>query len=83
MNRVTFREDRCKGCELCVSVCPKKIIHIAEDRLNAKGFKPAEVTEQEKCIACAFCATVCPDLVIEVEKDIEKILDFIERNEQT
>lgn len=70
MNRVTFREDRCKGCELCVSVCPKQIIRIAKDRLNAKGFKPAEVTEQDKCIACAFCATVCPDLVIEVEKDV-------------
>ncbi len=70
MNRVTFREDRCKGCELCVQACPKKIIHLVDDRLNAKGFKPAEVTEQEKCIGCAFCATVCPDLVIEVEKDI-------------
>ena len=70
MNRVTFREDRCKGCELCVNACPKKIIHIAKDRLNAKGFKPAEVTEQEKCIGCACCATMCPDLVIEVEKDV-------------
>ena len=70
MNKVTFREDRCKGCELCVSACPKKIIHIAEDRLNAKGFKPAEVTEPEKCIGCAFCATMCLDLVIEVEKDV-------------
>lgn len=70
MNRVTFREDRCKGCELCVSVCPKKIIHLAEDRINVKGFRPAEVVEQEKCIACAFCATICPDLVIEVEKDV-------------
>lgn len=70
MNRVTFREDRCKGCELCVAVCPKKIIKIAGDRLNAKGFKPAEVTEVEKCIGCAFCATMCPDLVITVEKDV-------------
>ena len=70
MNRVTFREDRCKGCELCVSVCPKKIIKLADDRLNSKGFKPAEVIEQDKCIACAFCATICPDLVIEVEKDV-------------
>ena len=70
MNRVTFKEDRCKGCELCVAACPKKIIHIAEDRLNAKGFKPAEVVEQEKCIACASCAKVCPDVVIEIEKEV-------------
>lgn len=70
MNRVTFREDRCKGCELCVAACPKKLIKIADDRLNAKGFKPAEITDSEKCIGCAFCATMCPDLVITVEKDV-------------
>lgn len=70
MNKVTFREERCKGCELCVNACPKGIIKIASDRLNAKGFRPAEITDQEKCIACAFCATVCPDVVITVEKDI-------------
>lgn len=70
MNRVTFREERCKGCELCVSACPKQIIRIAPGRLNTKGFRPAELTEPEKCIGCAFCATICPDIVIEVEKDI-------------
>lgn len=67
MPKVTFNEDRCKGCEMCVVACPKKIVIIA-DRLNAKGFKPAEVLEQDKCIGCAFCATMCPDCVIEVEK---------------
>ena len=70
MNKVTFREERCKGCELCVGACPKKIIKIAEDRLNAKGCRPAEITNQEECIGCAFCATICPDVVIEVEKDV-------------
>lgn len=70
MNKVTFREERCKGCELCVNACPKKIIAIAKDRLNAKGFSPATITDQESCIGCAFCATVCPDVVITVEKDV-------------
>ena len=70
MNRVTFREDRCKGCELCVDACTKKIIQIAKDRLNAKGYRPAEIINQEACIGCAFCATRCPDLVITVEKDV-------------
>ena len=69
MNKVTFREDRCKGCELCVNACPKQIIHIAKDRLNSTGFRPAEITDREKCIGCAFCATVCPDVVITVEND--------------
>ncbi len=24
MAKVTFREERCKGCGLCIEVCPKK-----------------------------------------------------------
>jgi 2-oxoglutarate ferredoxin oxidoreductase subunit delta len=68
MAKVTFNEDRCKGCELCVQVCPKKIVLMAKDRINKKGFHPACVIEMDKCIGCAFCATVCPDTVIEVEK---------------
>lgn len=70
MNKVTIRDDQCKGCGLCVSVCPKKILKISDHRLNAKGFRPAEVIDIQKCIACAFCATICPDVVIEVEKDV-------------
>lgn len=70
MNRVTIKDDHCKGCGLCVSVCPKKILRISEHRLNAKGFRPAEVADPAQCIACAFCATICPDVVITVEKDV-------------
>ncbi|MBE7031115.1 MAG: 4Fe-4S dicluster domain-containing protein [Ruminococcaceae bacterium] len=68
MARVTFNEDLCKGCMLCVTACPKKIVTIAQDRINAKGFNPATVTDMEQCIGCAFCATICPDVVITVEK---------------
>lgn len=67
MPKVTFNEEVCKGCELCVSVCPKGIIKISE-RINSKGYRPAEVLEMDKCIGCAFCATICPDVVITVEK---------------
>jgi 2-oxoglutarate ferredoxin oxidoreductase subunit delta len=68
MAKVTFREDRCKGCKLCVSVCPKKIVQIKTDRLNLNGFHPAGVEEMEKCIGCGFCAIICPDCIISVEK---------------
>jgi 2-oxoglutarate ferredoxin oxidoreductase subunit delta len=66
-----FHEERCKGCELCVTVCPKKIIKMA-DRFNTKGFRPAEVTEQDKCISCAICARICPDCVIDVYREPAK-----------
>ena len=68
MAKVTFNEDRCKGCGLGVGACPKKIVTMATDRINAKGFHPATVVEMDKCIGCAFCATMCPDVVIEVER---------------
>ena len=68
MAKVTFREERCKGCKLCINVCPKKIVVIKEDVLNVKGYHPAGVSEPEKCIGCAVCATVCPDCVITVER---------------
>jgi len=68
MAKVTFDEALCKGCGLCEDACPKKIITLAGDRLNAKGYHPATVTDMTKCIACAFCATMCPDCVITVEK---------------
>ena len=68
MPKVTFREDRCKGCALCTTVCPKKIVVMAKDKINEKGFHPATVIEQDNCIGCAFCATICRDCFITVEK---------------
>ncbi len=65
---VTFEEDLCKGCGLCVTVCPVDIISLDKGRLNKKGYYPAGIEEMDKCIACANCATVCPDLVITVER---------------
>ena len=64
---LTFKTDKCKGCGLCVTACPKKIVALSND-LNKRGYHPAEVVEQDKCIGCAFCATMCPDCVITVEK---------------
>lgn len=68
MPRVTFKTELCKGCGLCVTACPKKIVALMTSEINLKGYHPAIVTEPEKCIGCAFCATMCPDCVITVEK---------------
>ena len=68
MAKVIFESDLCKGCSLCVNVCPKKIVVLSEDKLNAKGYHPAKITDQGLCIGCAFCAMMCPDCVITVQK---------------
>jgi len=68
MAKVIINEERCKGCRLCNTVCPKKIIMVDNTKLNARGLHPAGVSDMSLCIGCAFCATICPDCVIEVEK---------------
>lgn len=66
--KVTFDTNRCKGCELCTTVCPKGIVVMDAGVLNHKGYHPATVSDLSACIACACCAKICPDSVITVEK---------------
>jgi len=68
MAKVTFKEDTCKGCGLCVEVCPKKIIELSKTTFNKKGYSAAQCIDQSKCIGCAMCATMCPDVAIVVER---------------
>jgi len=67
MAKIKFREERCKGCGLCVITCPKEILSISE-RINQAGYPIAEIADMEKCTGCKFCAEVCPDVVITVYK---------------
>lgn len=66
--KVEFLSDKCKACELCISVCPKKILELDTGLYNKKGFHPARVRpgKEADCIGCASCATICPDSVISV-----------------
>lgn len=55
--------DRCKGCGLCVTVCPKNVLEISK-KVNAKGYFPVTQARPEDCITCALCCTMCPDVAI-------------------
>ena len=68
-NKMTINEEVCKGCGLCISVCPKKILAISPNRINSKGYKPSTMTDIAQCIACGMCAIMCPDSAITVEKE--------------
>ena len=63
--KVLFNRDKCKGCELCVSFCPKKILAL-DSTVNNKGYHPACITDESECIGCASCATMCPDCCISI-----------------
>ena len=64
---VKIREERCKGCGLCVSVCPQKIL-VYRDGLNQKGYRPIEISHMDRCVGCASCGLMCPDGVIRVDQ---------------
>ncbi len=66
--KVTFNENLCKGCALCTTACPVKIVVMDDSRLNSSGYHPATVTDMDKCIGCGSCAIICPDSVIKVER---------------
>lgn len=38
MEKMQVRFERCKGCGLCVSVCPKKIVKLQTEKRNEKGY---------------------------------------------
>jgi len=69
MKNITFDGERCKACELCISVCPKKIVALDKTKINKKGYHPAGVSDKGACTSCAMCAVICPHIVIRVEND--------------
>ena len=60
--------EGCKGCVLCVDVCPPRVLVMADD-VNAKGYRFPRLLEG--CTGCELCAKVCPDFVIEVYRGLE------------
>jgi 2-oxoglutarate ferredoxin oxidoreductase subunit delta len=70
--KIIINRELCKGCHLCVSVCPNGVIVIS-DKLNQQGYYPAESInsseEGKTCVGCAMCATMCPDVAIEVYRE--------------
>ncbi|MEO0136889.1 MAG: 4Fe-4S binding protein [candidate division WOR-3 bacterium] len=57
---VIINEKWCKGCEICVVFCPKKVL--AMEKTKAKVVNP------DACTGCQLCEIYCPDFAIEVEK---------------
>lgn len=70
--RIEIDENRCKGCGLCISACPRECLAFAE-HLNQRGINPPEVVSAERCTGCAFCAIICPDSVITVYRVLKEV----------
>jgi 2-oxoglutarate ferredoxin oxidoreductase subunit delta len=58
--------DRCKGCGLCVAVCPKSILALDVSIVNDLGYHPVRLIDAAACTSCALCARICPDAIFGV-----------------
>src|SRR5215217_5089582 len=70
--RIVIDSERCKGCELCISICPQQVLAMS-DIFNSKGYRPAQlVVPASMCTGCAVCAVICPDTAITVYRQSAK-----------
>ncbi|SHO46298.1 4Fe-4S dicluster domain-containing protein [Desulfopila aestuarii] len=58
MLEMTIREKGCRGCRMCIDVCPTACFDFDEKE------QKAVVAKVENCIACLSCAYICPSQVI-------------------
>jgi 2-oxoglutarate ferredoxin oxidoreductase subunit delta len=65
MNRLSLNTDYCKGCLICVEVCPKQAIK-SSGKINAKGHVMPAEADMSRCTGCQLCEIVCPDFAIAI-----------------
>jgi len=67
MPKPVFSQERCKGCELCIVACPKKLL-VMSTTFNGKGYNFSTCPDDAECVGCCLCAKTCPDTAIEIHK---------------
>src|SRR5437667_10500425 len=59
---VTIDIETCKGCVLCVEVCPPRVLVMSEDT-NRMGYRYPLLLDG--CTGCELCYKICPDYCCE------------------
>ena len=53
----------CKGCDICVKVCPERCLVLDAEQV-------VEVTDLRACTGCRVCEWLCPDFAIRVRRGL-------------
>ncbi len=76
--QVKNRPNYCKGCNICVLVCPMKVFGEGKE-VSERGYYPPRVLSPEKCpnfkrktkrnAVCEICILSCPDQALYLEEE--------------
>ena len=58
----------CKGCHICISVCPHNAIESSKE-VDNRGFYLPVIRDLEACRVCRLCEMHCPDFAISIEEE--------------
>ena len=70
-NDISLVSMYCKGCGLCVDICPTGTL-LLEDNYESKFGVSARVDAEDFCIGCKQCELRCPDFAIFVNYEEEE-----------
>ena len=62
---ILIDDQFCKGCNLCIEVCPREVFGRGDKRSRA-GYSMPKVLSLGNCVACFLCEMTCPDLALTV-----------------
>ncbi len=68
VKEICIDDQVCKGCFLCLEVCPNKVLGKGEKRSRG-GYPMPQVMDLGKCLGCFLCEWTCPDLALTVVKE--------------
>lgn len=81
MIEISVHEPACRGCQLCVDICPTKVFTFDDEK------RLCLVEHPEDCIGCLSCAYLCPSGAIShanyhVVKNFYRDLEFCQKMEK-
>ncbi|RDE17636.1 MAG: ferredoxin [Candidatus Thorarchaeota archaeon] len=66
--RIIINPKLCKGCHICISVCPQKVLDKSK-KVDNRGYVLPIVIDLDACRVCRLCEIECPDFAISVIAD--------------
>ena len=76
---LTLDRNRCVGCEICKTVCPKEAIEIrpVAKSTGEKAKRPTLDISEQKCHYCGICEAICPYGAISVLTNGEHLVPVV------